>query len=80
MDSANAYLTSTVKTPYFLFISDDQYLSVMDELKACGLSFVPISGFCGDDDKLPDIDGLLSHIEATDMTVSGKRFCRNWTR
>jgi hypothetical protein len=74
MDSANAYLTSTVKTPYFLFISDERYLSVIDELKACGLSFVPMSGFCGDDDKLPDIDGLLSHIEATDMNVSGKRF------
>ena len=68
------YLTSMVKTPYFLFISDGQYLSAIDELKVCGLDFVSMSGFCGGDDKLPDIDGLLRYIEAADVNATGKKF------
>lgn len=74
IDSIKKYLTSTVKTPYFLFVSDGQYVSVMDELKACGLDFVPMSSFCSGDDKIPNIDGLLSYIEASDVNANGKRF------
>jgi len=74
LDSVNGYLTSTVKTPYFLFIGDGQYLAAIDDLQACGLAFVPMSSFCRDDDKLPDVDGLLSHIEAADVNVDGKKF------
>lgn len=74
IDSVKKYLTSTVKTPYFLFVSDDQYLTVIDELKVCGLDFVPMSGFCSGYDKIPDIDRLLSHIEAADVNANGKKF------
>ena len=74
IDSVKKYLTSTVKTPYFLFISDGQYLTAIDELKVCGLDFVPISGFCSSDDKIPDIDGLLSYIETADVNANGKKF------
>jgi hypothetical protein len=74
IDSVKSYLTSSVKTPYFLFIGDEQYLSAIDELKVCGLDFVPMSGFCGGDDKMPDIDGLLSYIEAVDANANGKEF------
>ena len=74
IDSGRNYLTSTVKTPFFLFISDKYYLSAIDELKGCGLDFVPMSGFCNGDDKIPDIDGLLSYIEAADLNANGKKF------
>lgn len=74
IDLARDYLTSTVKTPFFLFISDGQYLSALDELKVCGLTFVPLSDFCCNDDKIPDIDGLISYIEAADINAKGKRF------
>lgn len=74
IDSVKSYLTSTVKTPFFLFVSDGQYLSAIDELKVCGLDFVPMSGFCSGDDKIPDIDGLLSYIEAADVNANGKKF------
>ncbi len=33
-----------------LVISDEQYLSAIDGLKARGLDFVPMSRFCGGDD------------------------------
>lgn len=74
IESVKKYLTSTVKTSYFLFIGDGQYLSAIDELKFCGLDLVPISDFCSDEDKIPDIDGLLSYIEAADVNAIGKKF------
>lgn len=74
IDLVKKYLTSSVKTPYFLFISDDQYKTAIDELSLLGLDFVQMSGFCGGDDKLPDVDGLLTHIEATDVNAKSKKF------
>ncbi len=75
LDSVKKYLTSTVKTPYFLFISDGQYSTVMDELSVLGIDFVKLSSFCNSDDKMPDIDGLLNHIEAADVNANkGKKF------
>jgi len=74
IEAAKSYLTSPVKTPYFIFVSDEQYLSAIDELKVCGLDVVPMSRFCSDDDKQPDIDGLFNYIEAADMNAIGKKF------
>ena len=74
IDSVKSYLTSTVKTPYFLFVSDGLYANAMDELSVLGIDFVQVSGFCNGDDKLPDIDGLLSYIEAADVNAKGKKF------
>jgi len=74
IDSVKKYLTSTVKSPYFLFISTNQYHAVLDELRMLELSFIRMSDFCSDDDKLPDIDGLLTHIEAADGNAMGKKY------
>jgi hypothetical protein len=74
IDSVKKYLTSSVKTPYFLFISDGQYATVVDELSVLGLDFVPMSGFCNNDDKIPDIDGLLTYIKTADVNAKGKKF------
>lgn len=73
-DPIMSYLTSTVKTPYFLFVGDGQYLSTLDKLKLCGLDFVPMSGFCSAADKIPDIDRLFCYIEAADVNAIGKKF------
>jgi len=74
IESINKYLTSSVKTPFFLFISDGQYASAVDELSLLGLDFVQMSSFCSDDDKFPDIDGLLSYFKAADLNAKGKKF------
>lgn len=74
IDSVKKYLTSTVKTPYFLFISDNQYTTVLDELSVLGIDFVKLSGFCLSDDRMPDIDGLLTYIEVADVNAKGKKF------
>jgi hypothetical protein len=74
IESIKKYLTSSVKTPFFLFVSDGQYASAIDELSVFGLDFVQMSSFCSGDDNLPDIDGLLSYIEAADVNAKGKKF------
>lgn len=74
IDPVWKYLKSPVKTPYFLFISDDQYKTAIDELSVFGLDFVQMSDFCGGDDKLPDIDSLLTFIEAADVNAKSKKF------
>lgn len=74
IDSVKKYLRSSVKTPYFLFISDGQYATAMDDLSVLGLDFVPMSSFCNNDDRMPDIDGLLTYIKAADVNANGKKF------
>lgn len=72
IDSVKKYLTSSVNTPYFLFISDGQYAKAMDELSVLGLDLIAMSGFCNNYDKIPDIDGLLNYI--ANVNANGKRF------
>ena len=77
IDSVKKYLTSSPdKTPYpyFLFISDGQYATAMEELSFLGFDFVPTSGFCNNDDRMPDIDGLLTYIQAADVKAKGGKF------
>ena len=74
IDSVKKYLTSSVETPYFLFISDGQYATVKEELLVLGLDFVPTSSFCNSNDRIPDIDGLLSYIKAADVNVNKKKY------
>jgi len=72
-DSVKKCLTSSVKTPFFLFIGDDQYKSAIDELLLLGFDFVRTSTFCSSDDKLPDIDRLIADIRDADAIAKNKR-------
>ncbi|MGC2422750.1 MAG: BREX-4 system phosphatase PglZ [Nitrospirota bacterium] len=69
IDLVKKYLKSKVETPYFLFISDGQYVTAKDELSVLELDFVSMSGFCNSDDKMPDIDGLLTSV----VNAKGKK-------
>jgi len=73
IDAVKKYLTSDVKTPYFLFISDDQYDFVINELSMAGLHFVKTSEFCNGNDKLPDDDALLRFIGSIDINAKDKK-------
>jgi hypothetical protein len=73
MEAVTQYLTSAVRMPFFLFVSDGQYRTVLDELKIGGLEILRLSEFCSGDDKIPDIDGLLSHIDAADVNANDKK-------
>lgn len=68
------YLKSSVKEPFYCFVSDGQYRPVLAGLSALGLDIVTMSGFCGNEDKVPDNDDLYSYIESADINANGKKF------
>lgn len=74
IDLIKKYLKSPVKTPYFLFVGDSEYIDTINDLSYLGLDIVPMSSFCRNNDKLPDIDGLFTYIEAADVSFKGKTF------
>ncbi len=74
IEAANKYLSSGVKVPYFLVVGDGQYYGVKDKLSELGLTFIKVSDFCGDDDKLPDIDDLFEHLKSAGRNSTDKKF------
>ncbi|OYO99958.1 hypothetical protein CG709_11670, partial [Lachnotalea glycerini] len=72
LEAVNKYLTSSVKTPYFLFVSDGQLTSVVEELSILGFASVKVSTFCKYD-KFPDTDELFEHIKTADVNVKDKK-------
>lgn len=67
------YLSSNVRAPYFLVVGDEQYRSIKDRLSELGLVFVKVSDYCGGDDKLPNIDGLIERLKAADVNKSDNK-------
>lgn len=74
IESAKKYLASDVKTPFYLFVGDEQYPAAIDELKVMGLNLVHLSDFCGRADKVPDMDKLLDFIVAGREVEPRRRF------
>jgi len=74
LDDVMKYLFSTDKKPYFLFISDDQYDIVKNELLMAELSLIRTSDFCINDDKLPDNDVLLERIKTAGINAKNNKF------
>jgi len=65
---------ATCKSPFFLFIGDEEYLSTKDYLHQNKLEIIPMSQFCGSSDKIPNIDDLVAYIEESDINTNSKRF------
>lgn len=73
IEAVNKYLSSSVKSPYFLVVGDGQYKGVKDKLLELGFTFVKVSDYCGGDDKLPDIDSLLERLKTADVNASDNK-------
>jgi len=73
IDKVSKYLSSNVRTPYFLFIGDDEYRDIKEKLSELGLNIVRISDYCQNDDKLPDIDKLIEHLKTADVNANVKK-------
>jgi hypothetical protein len=72
LKAVRKYISSDVHTPYFLFVSDRQYASILDELSVLGLIRLKTSDYCGDDDKIPDIDELFESLGTANINVKNK--------
>lgn len=68
-----SYLASSVNTPFFYFVGDSTYQDVKEKLTELGFSIVRISDHCRNDDRLPDIDGLINQLTSTNGYAHGKK-------
>ena len=68
------YLECIKGLPFFFFIGDEDYLSVLEELKQIGLKVLKISDFCNKDDKFPDIDNLVYCLHTLDIDYTDNKF------
>lgn len=73
IEAVNNYLSSSVHLPYFLVVGDGEHNSIKDKLSELGLTFVKVSDYCGGDDKLPDIDGLLECLKTADVNAGDNK-------
>jgi len=73
IEKISKYLTSNVRTPYFFFIGDGEYQGVKDKMSELGLNIIKVSDYCRNEDKLPDIDGLIEQLKTADVSANGKK-------
>ncbi len=71
---ARNYLETAKGLPFFYVVGDDNYCSILDDLKEAGLSEVKISSFCSHDDKFPDLDDLIDHFRISDVDYRDNKF------
>lgn len=60
------YINSPDGYMFFCAVGDEDYNSVLNELKQYNLSVLNLSNFCANDDKFPSIDKLIDHLCASD--------------
>lgn len=68
------YISTAKGLPFFYVVGDDDYCSVLDELKQAGLSVVRMSDFCFKDDKFPSVDELADYFHTSDIDFRDNKF------
>ena len=63
------YISVAKGLPFFYVVGDENYCSVLDELKQADVSVVRMSDFCFKDDKFPSVDEWI--IFAPPMWIIG---------
>ena len=61
------YISAAKGLPFFYVVGDEDYCSVLDELKQSDISVVRMSDFCFKDDKFPSIDELVDYFRTSDV-------------
>lgn len=61
------YMKSAKGLPFFYVVGDEDYCSVLEELKRNGVSVVRMSDFCPKDDKFPSVDELVYYFRTSDV-------------
>ena len=70
------YISSAKGLPFFYVVGDEDYCSVLEELKQADISVVRMSDFCfeGKDDKFPSIDELVDYFRTSDVDHRSNKF------
>lgn len=68
------YISAAKGMPFFYVVGDEDYCTVLDELKQMGLSVVRMSNFCLKDDKFPSVDELIDYFQTSDVDYRDNKF------
>ena len=69
-----SYIASAKGLPFFYVVGDDDYCSVLDELKHSGLSVIRASDFCINPDRFPSIEELIDYFRTSDVDYRDNKF------
>ena len=61
------YISTAKGLPFFYVVGDEDYGSVLEELKQADISLVRMSDFCFKDDKFPSVDELVDYFRTSDV-------------
>jgi hypothetical protein len=68
VDAVEKYLSnSSVNAPFFLVVGDENYTNIKAALLEKGLKAVSVSHWCGNPDKRPNLDNLISTFDFADI-------------
>lgn len=68
------YISTAKGLPFFYVIGDEDYCSVLEELKHADISVVRMSEFCLKDDKFPSVDELVDYFRTSDVDYRDNKF------
>ncbi len=68
------YISTAKGLPFFYVVGDEDYCSVLEELKQANISIVRMSDFCSKDDKFPSVDELIDYFRASDVDYRDNKF------
>ena len=68
------YLATAKGLPFFYVTGDDDYFSVLEELKQAGLDVIRVSDFCHADDKFPSIDDVIDSFRTADVDYKSNKY------
>jgi hypothetical protein len=73
-EKVRRYFSSSVSTPYYFFVGDGDYQDIKEKLTEFGFSIIRVSDYCRNDDKLPDMDGLIEQLSTASVNAISKKW------
>ena len=68
------YISTAKGLPFFYVVGDEDYSSVLDELRQADVTVVRMSDFCLKDDKYPSVDELVDYFRTSDVDYRDNKF------
>lgn len=68
------YISTAKGLPFFYVVGDEDYCSVLEEMKQADISVVRMSDFCAKDDKFPSVDDLVDYCRTSDVNYKDNKF------
>jgi hypothetical protein len=73
IEAIRQYLSSDIRSPFFLVVGDEQYINVKNNIVELGFNTLYVSDYCIEGDKPPNLDNLYDHLKTADININDKK-------